>query len=179
MVLEGIKKILDQEEFACSLSSATEEAPFERLSVFLGLDAKKRERLLEVLAGQEQVSPEFTLPEATSFPYRIQFRAQLPFKVENLALNQVASLLLFLNQFIDLPGFELDELEGQVVYRYVWIAESTSINKPLILSIMGYIMLNLSMFSETIESLAEGKVSFNDLLSQIVKLADRSPKNFS
>ncbi len=177
MVLESVKKILEKEEFDCALASATEQIPFDRLLVFLGLDPKERERFLEIIASQQPVSPEFMLPKAASLPLRIQFRVQLPLKVQNLALNQVASLLLFLNQFIDVPGFELNELEGQVLYRYVWIIHPSAIDATLLLSVIGSIMLNLGMFSDTIESLADGKVSFNDLLSQIIKIAE-TPGSF-
>jgi hypothetical protein len=180
MILKEIQKILEKEEFTCSLFSASKEIPFDRLMVFLGLDAQKRERMLEIMADQQQVAPEYQLPQAAILPSRIQFRVQLPFKVQDIALNQVASLLLFLNQFIDLPGFELDELNGLVVYRYVWIIQSDAINAPLIMSIMGAVMLNLSLFSEMIESLATGKMSFNDLLSQVIQLAEGArPKKSS
>ena len=174
MALERIKKILEKEEFDCTLSQGTEHVPFDRLLVFLGLDGKERERMVEIIAGQQQVSPEFILPKAAILPYRVQFRVHLPFEVEDIALNQVASLILFLNQFIDLPGFELNELEGKVLYRYVWIMQPSSIDSTLIMSIMGGIMLNIGMFCDTIESLADGKTSFNELLSQIIKIADAS-----
>lgn len=174
MILNLIKEILEKEDFECTLAQATEQIPLDRLLVFLGLSAKKQERMLEIIASQQQVSPEFTLPKTTALPYRLQFRIQLPFKVQDKALSQVASLLLFLNQFIDLPGFELNELEGQVLYRYVWIIEPSSISSTLIMSIIGATMLNLGLFAETIESLADGKMSFNDLLSQIINIAETS-----
>lgn len=171
MILEKIKEILDEEEFPCSLASVSEKVPVEHLLVFLGLDVKKRERMLEVMIGQ-QISPELLLSKTSSLPYRIQFRVQLPFKVHDIALSQVASLILFINQLIDLPGFELNELEGQVFYRYVWINQPASIDHLLIMSIMGSIMLNISLFSETIESLCDGKMTFNDLLAQITQFTD-------
>lgn len=172
MILDDLKKILEKEEYDCTLSPNTEEIPFDRLLVFMGADAKGRERMLEVIASQQQVSPEFILPKAAALPSRLQFRLQLPFKVQDTALNQVASLILFLNQFIDLPGFELNELEGEVIYRYVWIMHPSSIDNTLIMSIMGSILLNIGMFCDTIESLADGKMSFNELLSQIINIAE-------
>jgi hypothetical protein len=174
MVLKEIQKILEKEEFICSFSPATEKIPVERLLVFLNLDLKKRERMVEISAAQQQTSPDFLISQPVSLPYRLQFRLSLPFKVEDIALNQVASMLLFLNQFIDLPGFELDELNGQVIYRYVWIIKPEAIDASLIMSIMGAIMLNLSLFGETIESLAKGEMSFNDLLSHIVTLIEQT-----
>jgi hypothetical protein len=176
MVLENIKKILEKEDFDCTLISGTEQIPFDRLLVLLGLDPKERERILEIVAIQQQVSPEFLLPKTAHLPYRLQFRVELPFKVQDTALNQIASLLLFLNQFIDVPGFELNELEGKVFYRYVWITHPSSIESTLMMSIIGSIMLNLGLFSDTIESLADGKMTFNELLEQIIKIG--KPQNF-
>jgi len=170
MILKEIQKILEKNEFICSFFQMDNQAPFDRLLVFLGLDLKKRERMLEVIAVEQPIPPEYILPQSTPLPSRIQFRTELPFQIQDIALNQVASLLLFLNQLVDLPGFELDELNGKVFYRYVWVIHPHLIDATLMMSIMGAVMLNLSLFSETIESLADGKVSFNDLLSQITQL---------
>lgn len=174
-ILEKIKKILHKQKFMCLPLSVTQPAPVENLLVFLGLDTKKRERLLQIIANLQQVPSKFILPNTKALPYRIQFQVELPFNVQDKSLNQVASLLFFLNQFIDLPGFELDELKGQVIYRYVWIINLTAINVSLIMSIMGTIMLNLNLFSETIESLAKGEISFNELLSQVAHLSEHLP----
>lgn len=170
MILESIKKILDSEKFECTLIPAKEAFPLDRLLVFLALDAKKRERSLEIFAIQQQLSPEYLLPKGAAIPFRLQFRSKLPFKVEDRALSQVGSLLLFVNQLIDLPSFELNELEGEVLYRYVWMMEESSITPTLVMSLFGSIMLNLGLFAGTIESLAEGKITFNELLAQLVKL---------
>lgn len=172
MVLKKVKQILEKEKFECSLSPSTAEFPADSLLVFLALDPKKRERMLEIAAGQQQAGIEFMMPQAAEIPYRIQFAVKLPFKVIDLALSQVASLLHFINQFIDLPGFELNEMDGEVIYRYVWIISPSVINAAFIMSIVGSMMLNLSLFAETIESLADGRMSFNDLLSQIVKISE-------
>lgn len=174
MELGEIKKILDKEAFECALTPPTAVCPFERLLVFLALDMNKRERILEISLGQQQISPELKLSKEAKFPLRLEFRVKLPFKVQDMALSQVAHLLHFLNQRVDLPGFELNELEGEVFYRYVWLTEPEFITPSLIMNIVGAVMLNLGLFSETIESLAEGKISFNDLLSQIISITENA-----
>jgi hypothetical protein len=175
MILQNIQDILEKEEFICSILPANETLPVERLQVFLGSDLKNRERMLEIRAGLQQLSQEITsLPQPQTPPARVQFLVQLPFKVKDSALSQVASMLLFLNPLIDLPGFELDELHGRVTYRYVWIIKPEAIDALLILSIVSTILLNLSLCSDNIESLADGKLSFNDLLAQAVQLTEKS-----
>lgn len=174
MILQKIQSLLEAEGVECLLLPATKNLPFDHLKVMLELDDKKRERLLEIVALPQQTQAESTPPQVFNLPDRIQFRVQLPFKVQDLALNQVASLLLFLNQLSDFPGFELDELEGRVTYRYVWISPSTLLDSPSLMSIISAFMLNLRLFSDTIESLADGQTSFNDLLAQVVHLLDIS-----
>ncbi len=174
MILNRLQELLEKEEFECSFIPGTKDLPFDRLVVFLSFDDQERERILEIVAHEQQVSPEFTLPSAVTLPYRLQFRVNLPFKIEDLALNQVASLVLFLNQYLDLPGFDLNELEGQVSYRYVWIISPDAVDRLLLLSILGSITLNLGIFSDTIETLANGQISFNDLLSQMIQMVDHS-----
>lgn len=174
MILQKIQTLLEAEGVECLLLSATKNLPFDHLKVMLELDDKKRERLLEIVALPQQAQAEAVSPQVFNLPDRIQFRVQLPFKVQDLALNQVASLLLFLNQLSDFPGFELDELEGGVAYRYVWISPSTLLDSPSLMSIVSAVMLNLRLFSDTIESLADGQTSFNDLLTQVTRLLDTS-----
>jgi hypothetical protein len=177
MTLERIQKILEQEEYECTWTRSSEGIPLDSLHVFLGVDNKRRERMLEITSFSQPLSPELTRDEGTPFPARVRFRIELPFKIKDLALNQVASLILFLNQYIDLPGFELNELEGTVYYRYVLLVHPDHITKILMMSILGAAILNLSLFSEMIESLADGKVTFNDLLAQILRM--QAPENQS
>lgn len=177
MILNQLKDILEKESFECALTPVTNKIPFKRLLVVLDLDDKKRERLVEIIAYEQKVSPEFALPQSPTLPYRLQFRIDLPFKVQNLALSQVSSLLLFVNQLLDLPGFELNELEGRVSYRYVWIAQASSLDRLSVMSIMGTLILNLALFADTIETLADGQISFNDLLAQIIQNVEASRKS--
>ncbi|MFI0435441.1 MAG: hypothetical protein ACH350_06930 [Parachlamydiaceae bacterium] len=174
MILKDIQKKLEHSDFISSFFVADSKNPFDRLFVSLGLDAKKREQLLAITTTEQQIDVEGAIAKSPFLPVRIQYRIELPFHIEDFSLNQVASLILFLNQFIDLPGFELDELHGKVFYRYVWITIPNAIDPNLIITILEAIILNLSLFSEVIESLAEGKTSFNDLLSQIIELSHRS-----
>jgi len=171
MVIQDVKKILDKEQFETEFLDPS--ASTERLHVLLGLDSKKRERMLEIFGSQQQMNPDFIIEKSEELPYILQFRTVLPFKVQDMSLSQVASLLLFLNQMGDLPGFELNELEGRVVYRYTWLTVPALIQSNLVMHIMGAIMLNLALFADTIEEVAQGKISFNDLLQQISNLVKK------
>ena len=170
-MINEIKKILENNQFLCSFPLEDPIPLRESLDVILGSDYKERELVLAISATQQLPPPEHIEANTTPSPQRVQFWVELPFDVQDAALNQMSNLLHFLNQMIELPGFELDELNGKVIYRYVWIAHPKMIDESLIIGITGAILLTLNLLTGTIESLADGSVSFNDLLAQIVQLA--------
>lgn len=175
-MLKQIKALLDQEKYESSIIKGGKDLPFyDRLLVFIGIDSKKRERILEI-SSQEQILH----PEQKSSPkgyFRIQFQYFFLFAVEDTAMNQVANLLLFLNQQIDFPGLELNEVENKISYRYVWLTKGNGIDHVLILSIVGIIRLLLDLFTDTLERVAEGKTTFNELLEEIVQMAQGTRNN--
>lgn len=169
-MIKEIKEILEDNQFLCS-SPQDEISPLsESLEVILGSDYKERELVMEITTTQQLIPPEHIQANTSQHPLRVQFWVELPFEVQDVALNQMSNLLHFLNRMIELPGFELDELNGKVIYRYVWIAHPKMIDESLIMGITGAILLTLNLLTGTIESLADGTVSFNDLLAQIVQL---------
>ena len=176
MNLKTIQTILEKEQLVGSIFPAGEDSPIDRLLIFLSVDSKKRERLLEITMTDPLAPPEHLLPQAQSLPCRIQFRLQFPFLVQNNGLNQIASMFLFLNHLAEFPGFELDELNGKIFFRYVWLTQSNSLEPHLITTIISAILININLFSDSIESLIDGKTSFNDFLSQIVHLNEEMKK---
>src|SRR5262249_42511673 len=103
--------------------------------------------------------------------FRVQFQVGLPFNIQPSASGQVASLICYLNRLVELPGFEINEIDLQVFYRYVLMYGEEKFNKKLFISIVGYIMLLIELFGSSLEKIAEGKITFNDLLQQIIDIA--------
>lgn len=173
-MLHLIQNFLEKQQFDCIFIEATPEIPIDRLVVTLGQDSKQRSFILAVQAAQIEIPKEFATENADQLPFRLQFSVALPFTIDDLALNQVASLILFINQYVDLPGFELNELNGIASYRYIWLTKKASCDFTLVVSIIGSILLNLNLFSDMIELLADGKVTFNDLLEKVLKAVNES-----
>lgn len=176
MILKNMQAVLDQANFTCSIFPASESSPLEQLVVFAGLDQKEREKVIEIVAREQQFDPNMLKEQLNDHYYRIQFTAKLPFEVEPLALNQTGSVILFLNQLMDWPGFELNELTNQVSYRYNWLMKESALDSRLLMTIVGSILLNLDMFSDTIEQIASGHSTFNELLESIVKFGQHIQK---
>lgn len=176
MILKTIQAVLDEARFTSSIFPASESSPIEQLVVFAGRDQKEREKIIEINAREQQFDPKISKEQLKDHYYRIQFSVKLPFEVDPLALNQTGSLILFLNQQMDWPGFELNELTNQVLYRYNWLIKESAIDSRLLITIFGSILLNLDMFNDTIEQIAMGRSTFNELLESIVKFGQHIQK---
>lgn len=168
-LLNQIHNFLEEHEYQSVFVEASEKLPIDSILVVLGLDHQQREQKLEIVEFAQNLnmakpSEGIEIPEIS----RVQFKVLLPYKAEDLAMNDVAAFLHFINQSIDLPGFEFNELEGLVMYRYVWITSSLTLDPSILKTILSVIGLNVGLFSEVIESLALQKTTFNDILSDIV-----------
>lgn len=168
-IIQQLQDFFDKEEFSLTYLPPTDEIPVERLLLLLGFDRKTRELKLEITEISRVQEIQNFLPSDLHIPSRLQFKVDLPFKVKDLAINEVSAFIHFINQTTDLPGFEFNELEGQAMYRYIWITSPDHLEKQLVTSIVDSIRFNLVMFSDMIESLSDGTSTFNDLLSQILK----------
>lgn len=162
--LQHIQALYSQEELDCTLLSASQEVPYERLIVYLGTDHKERERILEITAAEQQL-------DDTEEPIlRIQFQIAFPFSYKNSAVHEVSSVLLFINRMIELPGLELSEEQNRLYYRYVLLTSAKDVTRTLILAITGIITMILDLFADTIEKIACGQATFNNLLEDMSSL---------
>lgn len=171
--LQQIASMLSSEKVDCSIVGSTEDhGAVPHLSVFLGKDYQDRERILSINAQEQVLAGLPNKPDQKRSQYiRVQFQVALPFQVKENAVFEVASLLHLINHTVELPGFELDELNNKVFYRYVLLSTSPDTNPTLYISILGLIMMLLDLFTESIEKLATGQGSFNDLLKQILEIS--------
>jgi len=99
----------------------------------------------------------------------------LQFDVNTKTAFETSSLLHFINHLLELPGFEFDEIENKLNYRYVLLSTRPSEAPYLYISILGIIMMVLDMFEETIEKVATGEMTFNEILKQIINVSNEIP----
>jgi hypothetical protein len=178
-----MKPILEQLEerlnaigsVACALLPSSDPIPYQRLIVNVGEDSQQRERIVEITA-QEQKSlfPQGIKPPLVLGQYvRLQFQFVFPFPCQLKALPDVCSFVLFLNRLIELPGFELSEVERKLFYRYVLLANSADIDATLCVSLLGVIMMLLDLLTEPLEKIAGGVVSFNEMLTDMIDTLEK------
>jgi len=167
-ILQQMKKDLLAERYDCSLELANEKIPNDQLIVFLGNDSSDREKILLVTAVEQVMQGEESKP---SEPYHlVHFHVVFPFTIAPLAASQTGSTILFINRLLELPGFEMGEIEEKVSYRYALFMHGKQVDKLLLFSIIGNIMMTLDLFSGIIESVATGQKTFNDLLEEMLTL---------
>lgn len=172
--LVQFQSILRDEEYDCALVDATDVVPYERLLVFLGLDEKDRERILEVTILKQELMKGMELTKSIEPDFfRIQFQIGFPFSALPETSNQITSFVCYLNRMIELPGFELNEIDLKLFYRYVLLYGEEKFNKKMFISIVGMIMLTLELFSHSLEKIAVGEMTFNALLEQIISLGEK------
>lgn len=174
--LNRFQSYLDTSELDSTVLEGDENVPHDRLVIYGGQDYQRRERLIEVTTQIQQLGQNLGSKSQVEY-IRVQFQLTLPFKVVEFAAKDTASLLLFLNKMIELPGWEFNELEDRIDYRYVLLTKADGVDEDLFAGIIGLILLLAQLFTEVIEQIASGKKSFNDLMEEVVQIANKAEKS--
>ncbi len=175
-ILTHIQQLLDQNDFPSTLREASDEAPYDRLIVALESPIPNQENLLEIVAHPQSFEGELTRNKAQDSYYLIQFQYVLPAEISPDTFNQLSSCLHFFNRLLPCPGFELDELSDQIVYRYVWFIKKNGIDAFLVKQVIGNMQLCYNLFSPYINEIAEGKYTLQDILEKVIELTQQKPQ---
>lgn len=166
-VLDSLKDILDQEHFDTTLLAASDKVPWDILLLYMGHDAKKRERVLEITVRRQELGQGLKSKPHSKEYFHITFALKLPFLCQDEMLFDLGSVILYLNRFLDLPGFEMSEAEARPSFRYVHLT-ATPLDKQIILALAGMIGLYISVYSELLEKVASGEKTFNQVLEEVL-----------
>lgn len=175
-ILTHIQTLLEEKDYHGVLQMASEDVPYDRLLVVLQSPESGKENLLEITAHPQMFEGKFTTENVEDAYHLLQFQFVLPVEVTPLTFNQVSSALHFFNRLLHCPGFELDELNDQIVYRHVWFIKKKGIDSFLLMQVIGNLHLCLNMFSPYIKEIAEGKYTLEDILKQVSALSHHQTK---
>ncbi len=170
-LLKKISNAAEKAELQASLFAANEEIPYDYLTLFLGNDDQNRAKTIEITTQKQIIDP-----TKESKLFRVQFSSKFPFDIAENSSNQTASLIVFLNRFLELPGFEMSEIDDHIFYRYVLLVNEPGFDEELILSIIGNILMILNLYSHALENVSSGKLSYNELLEQALKVSKQVAK---
>lgn len=167
-LLKHIGSLLTSEKVDNTFIAASEAQPTPMLAAYVGNDYKNRERSVAIFAQPQtlKLAPNKLLNKEGTY-IRVQFQLVFPFQTTDQTASDTATVLHFINRVLELPGFEMDELQNRVLYRYVWLTDYPGNDSTLIISILGLIAMTLDLFTESIEKIASGESTFNELLKEI------------
>lgn len=167
-ILQVIKEELTKEGLDCAIQEEKDMMQ-TRLLIYSGEDQQKRTQMVTIKA-QAKEGDLLQLKQAGHDCVSFQLEACFPFTVDDYSMSDVAQFLHFLNFQVEVPGFYLNYIDNTIVYRYVLLSEDQHIPKKILLSLIGMAMLFQDLFGQTLERLAKGKVSFVELMQEIVSV---------
>jgi hypothetical protein len=166
LTLENIKKILDEKTVESEITSLSTEDFEQKLLVFLNLDHKNRPRTLEITLQNQDIVPENYCT--------LQFVNIFPVSAKNYTVADTARAISFINKNIVLPGFEYDEIEGSLSFRYLLLTDTNNnITANYILGIIGNIMMSLDLFGEFLDNIATGEITFNEAIEKSLEIIEK------
>ena len=136
----------------------------EQLVVPLGVDANGQERAVVIVLQEPELEEgEVEQPDDIRL---IKFIGVMVVQVVPDASNDVARLVSFLNHMVEFPGFIYTETMHSVNFLYGLPVVGQRIQGQQLVSVIGLIGSMIDLYQETIQQIASGKISFEQLLTQ-------------
>lgn len=178
--LNEIKNLIEHLRYKCQILECSERIPIDQLIVELDRDAQDRSRFLVIRAANQELSSQDALFGINSSPrnyQELQFIVTLPFFVKDEKIFEISRLILLLNKGIELPGFELSEVDHLIYYRYALIVPEDDLDERILLSLIGMIQLLLEAFTEIFEAVATSGLTFREVAIKAQLLLESHKKN--
>lgn len=175
--LKRIEMLLKNEQYATDVLEVTEESMHPCLLVYLGKDSDKRDRILRIYV-QEQAISEALLPddkEPKTTIVTLVFELEFPFEFDPYHTPQLGSLLHFINNQQKMTAFSMDEVHNKIYLRYHMMTAAEGINTQVLLAILGILMFLYDLHYKSIEEVAAGHLTFDEIAQQIINEFNKLP----
>lgn len=167
-LLKSIQETLDEEEFDCSFQAAREAERKDLVLVSLGQDSLGRNHELQISCIDHPADESLFTGE--QHPHvAVTFSTTFLIDLNPETIYETARFISFLNTIVDIPGFELNELDNCIRYRYVFLGLPGGLDLSLLLTLVGVHMFAVDKILPFIESIVKEEVSFEDVLALIIK----------
>lgn len=143
--------------------------PIPRLIVHLGLDGKEEERMVAIALIDQMLGNHDQIPSHQMIVITYKF----PFSVHSDAGADTARLFAMINCSLEMPGFQINEIEQEASFRSVLLSDGKGIDDKLLAGTLGTLMRYLDAYSETIERIATNKQSFLGFVDQEMKMLEK------
>ena len=175
----AIQTFLESEDMPCVQEPKSKEWPFEQLFVPMGVDEQGRDLLLHIKILEEDLSENsesLSLKKESLHFHNIQFHLALPFQIKDDCVGDIARLILLLNRSFGIPGLEMSELDRIVYFRSAILA-GQEIEEAILLSVIGNIVIQMDVFSSSLETVGTGKQTFVEMMNEVLSPAPAKDKD--
>lgn len=165
--LESIQRLLKTQGIASEVIPSSENLSLAFLNVSFGPDTRGRELNMQISITDQDLSKNddsLGIKDKEAEYHLIRFFMPMPFQIKEETIGEVSRLLLFLNNSLELPGLELFEPYKSINYRYVLLSKGSTLDKRIVLSIVGMVMMFVETLSGTLEEVGSGKLTFKEVI---------------
>ncbi|MBA3604139.1 MAG: hypothetical protein H0W50_11000 [Parachlamydiaceae bacterium] len=173
--LDTIKTFLEALDYTSVIIPKSNDIPKDQLLIKLDPDFKSRERFLLIRTASQDLCANDALLGIQSPVQKyqeLQFIVTLPFYILDGQIPDLARLILLINKGMEIPGFELSEVDKMIFYRHAFVVSEDHLDERILLSLVGMIEVLLETFSEMLESVAIGTKSLQQIVEEAKKMIE-------
>lgn len=165
--LKAIQHLLETDGFKCQYIPKNVDILHDQLFVSLEVTGIDEEVILQIKLVEHAL--EDARHGDKDSLHLLQFFVALPFKVRENKISDTLRFLSLINRSLEVPGFELSEVDQLVYYRYVIMTTENAISSLLIRNLLGVIMFVLDSFSTMIEEISLGKRTLQEVVEEAIQ----------
>lgn len=169
--LKALSEFFKSQGIACQTLKASADFPFDVVFFYPG-DVGEDKALFEIRIVkqlEETIEPIEGLEVSPKGYFHLQFTLPLNVSIKDEALYELERFLMVLNRSCELPGFEINEPDKSVYYRYAMMISGDGIDPYVLMSEIGIITGIYMTFVDLIKLVACGKLNFDQAVQTIVK----------
>ncbi len=173
--LDNIKSFLEKYNYNSVIITKSTESPIDQLVVKLDQDSKNREQFLLIRTATQDLCANDALLSIHSPIQKyqeIQLIVTLPFFALENQIPDIARLILLLNKGMEIPGFELSEVDKMIFYRHAFVVPEDQLDERIIISLVGMIEMLIETFSEMLENVSIGAQSLQEIVEEAKKMIE-------
>lgn len=170
--IHSLQHFFEKQKFTTKIIEASEEIPFDALFISIG-DEEAGQSIIQIRIMEQIVDEDednIGIKQNSKGYFHIQFTVPIDISINEKYMSEVGRLVLLINRTCNLPGFEFNEIERVLYYRYAMLISGNTIDPYVVVSIIGTIMLYVTTFSDYLRDIGDGSKTFRDVIEEFQKI---------
>jgi len=165
--VSAIKGFLESESIQLHLEKGTESTPIDTLVLEIGNDyAGRVQEVLLQIVKKKMLNTDKTSESPTKDLKFLSLLYFFPFQFKDEAVNDIARYILLINKTLEFSGFGLSEVDRLIFFRHDLWCNLGKVNRDLLKSFLGYVLLLADAFGPKFEQLASCEKSFFQIIEE-------------